>query len=70
LKDQWLSASFFIAFILAGASDNAVDVRVALSFFAWKCSERHNWIKFIDKTKGDLDASVKNPRRGRKRVTA
>jgi hypothetical protein len=34
LKDQWLSASFFIAFILAVASDNAADVRVSLGTFA------------------------------------
>lgn len=29
LKDQWLSASFFIAFILAGASDNAAEVKIS-----------------------------------------
>jgi hypothetical protein len=34
LKDQWLTASFLIAFILAGASDNAADVGVALATFA------------------------------------
>jgi hypothetical protein len=34
LKDQWFSASFLIAFILAGASDKGPNVRLALYFFA------------------------------------